>query len=113
MNDRFKFRYWYKPLKMMLPMREKDYIWEFANNDNYIIMQCTGLKDKNGKLIYERDIVKFKPEVCVKPKQIVWAECHYQLKDTLIILCNMEVKQFGLEVIGNIYENKELLKCQK
>ena len=32
------------------------------------------------------------------------------LKDTFIILCDMEIEQFGLEVIGNVYENKELLQ---
>ena len=65
---------------------------------------------KNGKLIYEGDIVKFKTELFGKPKQIIWDECHYILKDTFIILCEMEIKQFGLEVIGNVYENKELLE---
>ena len=78
--------------------------------ENNILMQCTGLKDKNGKLIYEDDIVKFKTELFGKPKQIIWDECHYILKDTFIILCDMEIKQFGLEVIGNIYENPELLE---
>lgn len=77
--------------------------------ENNILMQCTGFKDKNGKLIYEGDIVKFKIELFGKPKQIIWDECHYILKHTFIILCDMEIKQFGLEVIGNIYENPELL----
>lgn len=80
--------------------------------ENNILMQCTGLKDKNGKLIYEGDIVKFKTELFGKPKQIIWDECHYILKDTFIILCDMEIKQFGLEVIGNIYENPELLEVE-
>ena len=78
--------------------------------ENNILMQSTGLKDKNGTLIYEGDIVKFKTELFGKPKQIIWDECHYILKDTFIILCDMEFKQFGLEVVGNIYENPELLE---
>ena len=82
------------------------------DNDK-VLMQSTGLKDKNGKLIYEGDIVKFKTELFGKPKQIIWDECHYILKNTFIILCDMEIKQFGLEVIGNIYENKELLDSKE
>ena len=113
MNDRFKFR---------IPMfTDKGSFIEFQYLElgdeiectlcgyNGEPQLCTGLKDKNGKLIYEGDIVKFKTELFGKPKQIIWDECHYILKDTFIILCNMEIKQFGLEVIGNIYENKELL----
>ena len=82
-------------------------------DNNKALMQSTGLKDKNGKLIYEGDIVKFKTELLGKPKQIIWNECHYILKNTFIILCDMEIKQFGLEVIGNIYENKELLDSKE
>ena len=113
MNDRFKFR---------IPM--------FTDKDTFIGFQylelgeqeectlcgyngepqlCTGFKDKNETLIYEGDVVGFKPEVFGRPKQIIWDECHYILKDTLIILCNMEIEKFGLEVIGNVYENPELL----
>ena len=85
---------------------------EFVSITPDKILQSTGLKDKNGKLIYEGDIVKFKTELFGKPKQIIWDECHYILKNTFIILCDMEIKQFGLEVIGNIYENKELLESE-
>ena len=95
MNDRFKFRVW-TGTQMLSDAAA-----------------CNGeLKDKNGKLIYEGDIVKFKTELFGKPKQIIWDECHYILKDTFIILCDMEIKQFGLEVIGNIYENKELMESE-
>ena len=132
MNDRYKYRVWDKENKCMhyptrysnfavvngtvvkiesYPTAKSAYLgkriaWEF---NDAVIIQCTSLKDKNGKLIYEGDIVKFKNELLGKPKQIIWDECHYILKDTFIILCDMEIKQFGLEVIGNIYENKELL----
>ena len=120
MNDRFKFRTYIPDLKFFK-------YWGWVEEWHYVNMcacgdysmsellknytdQCTGLKDKNGKLIYEGDIVKFKTELFGKPKQIIWDECHYILKDTFIILCDMEIKQFGLEVIGNIYENKSLLE---
>lgn len=130
MNDRFKFRVFISDKKnsknsltgmfkvhSLHTGTNKAIITSFYGNcsiklENNILMQCTGLKDKNGKLIYEGDIVKFKTELFGKPKQIIWDECHYILKDTYIILCNNEIKQFGLEIIGNIYENSELLKEQ-
>lgn len=126
MQNRFKFRFWNNG-----EMHHNDFVVtatgfvgkiteeflgkcvfnqeDLTTDKECVLMQCTGLKDKNGKLIYEGDIVKFKTELFGKPKQIIWNECHYILKDTFIILCDMEIKQFGLEIIGNIYENKELL----
>ena len=126
MQDRFKFRVWDKTEEIMVyfdgifhykkPYTEHSSFPQYDSCPHYHnlsdLMQCTGLKDKNGKLIFEGDIVKFKTELFGKPKQIVWDECHYILKDTYIILCNMEIKQFGLEVIGNIYENPELLEAK-
>lgn len=128
MNDRFKFRAWNKLSEKFTYFDEPEL--QFAKREdmylsglicplldenqklyfgNYELQQCTGLKDKNGKLIYEEDIVKFGNELFGKPKQIEWNECHYKLKNTFIILCDMEIKQFGLEIIGNIYENPELI----
>ena len=124
MQDRFKFRVWDETEKNMVyfdgifynkkPYTEGSSFPQYDSSPHYHklsdLMQCTGLKDKNGKLIYEDDIVKFKTELFGKPKQIIWDECHYILKDTFIILCDTEIKQFGLEVIGNIYENPKLLE---
>lgn len=114
MNDRFKFRVW-TGTQMLSDAAacNGEYVRaDWSECPDFILLQCTGLKDKNGKLIYEGDIVKFKTELFGKPKQIIWDECHYILKDTFIILCDMEIKQFGLEVIGNIYENKELMESE-
>ena len=114
MQDRFKFRFWFKDTQEMIYSEKFNDVqtlgqWLFEDRKDVVKMQCTGLKDKKCKLIYEGDVVKFKTELFGKPKQIIWNECHYILKDTFIILCDMEIKQFGLEIIGNIYENKELL----
>ena len=74
------------------------------------LMQYTGIDDKNGKEIYEGDIVIAYNEECdfICKGQIVWDkwECGFSIKgeEPIFIGCYPE-----LEVIGNIYENQELL----
>ncbi len=82
-----------------------------------VLMQCTGLKDKNGKLIYEADIVKYKDEVydlCIG--RIKKDNAHYELQyytgEKYGWFSHILFKQYikNIEVIGNIYENPELLE---
>ena len=63
------------------------------------IMQYTGLKDKNGKEIYFDDILRTHI-----PGNFVIKEDNYELLNAL------EKKLYSVEVIGNIYENPELIK---
>jgi uncharacterized phage protein (TIGR01671 family) len=74
--------------------------------DAMLPLQYTGLKDKNGKEIYEGDIVKV-PQF-PRPLFVKWDYNGYHLFENI---CN-EASLGGVEdeVIGNIYENPELLK---
>ena len=85
--------------------------------ENNILMQCTGLKDKNGKLIYENDIVKFYFNNDEIIAILVWDnnESRFYLNTTDYFkdkyVTDYEItKQEKYEVIGNIYENPELLE---
>jgi len=79
--------------------------------EHYTLMQYTELKDKNGVEIYEGDIVSYIPS----KKFIVFYQpgsftAHRIKKDGSIQKGgNLLIQLTNLEVIGNIYENPELL----
>ena len=77
--------------------------------DHLVIMQSTGLFDKNGKEIFEGEIVKFFDSLYTVFYDI--KEGSYRLKphdDRWIVdyMCNFSSEE-SFEVVGNIYENKE------
>lgn len=114
MDDRFKFR---------IPMfTDKDHFSEFQYielGDNIECtlcghngkpQQCTGLKDKNGTLIYEGDIYTRKGHNGAKylVKYHHTGLCGELINDGVMTLIAQNKEYY--EIIGNIYENSELLK---
>ena len=74
---------------------------EVSPEDDFKVMQYTGLKDKNGKEIYEGDLV------------YLAGYGNYQAVFPFIELYEAEAEKDIGEIIGNIYENPELLSKDK
>lgn len=84
--------------------------------DTSTICQCTGLKDRNGKQVWENDIVNCLTEECCG--YIGWNESeagfyfNVLLKDGRFEEEHIYDYQDGIEVIGNIFDNPELLESE-
>jgi uncharacterized phage protein (TIGR01671 family) len=88
--------------------------------DENTICQCTGLKDKNGKLIWENDIIECKDGKRNFQTQIEWgAYCAgFIFQDTETSAVGLDaITANGLysesKVIGNIFDNKDLLESEE
>ena len=81
-----------------------------SEGGDYILMQYTGLKDKNGVEIYEGDVVRedSPPHHCGEIKYDGGAFYISGITDGYSELCHILVDDFW-EIIGNVHENPELL----
>lgn len=101
---------------------EDDGWYKYFLDNGIELMQYTGLKDKNGIEIYEGDIVKFDPSVQPlgdMPQDGEVGIIKYVLNSFVVVpqsdcSINYNIDEIGdWVVIGNIYENPELLKDKK
>ena len=107
---------------LSLPL--KDFRFFYSKNENYEIMQYTGLKDRNMKEIYSGDIIEFSYDMFVgnfdtfvAKGKVVFEEGAFYVevfenerttKDEAYLLYSINLDT--IEVIGNIYDNPELLE---
>ena len=131
MNDRFKFRVWNKNthsfttggaikdggLCFAYVVGEEELEIKLGEDqENYIIEQCTGLKDKNGNLIYENDRVGFyvygqDEEWHAQQGTVIWYNSCWGIETSSRFIQfenELTIKNpRDIEIIGNIHEQPE------
>jgi len=118
-----KFRAWSELDSMMYDCdMENDIQTYFSNSDGITLMQYTGLKDKNGEKIFEGDILNRNAVIFSGTRQeridakndiVCTHDVRWDSEELTYTINNDNLGTYNgwncLKVIGNIYENKELL----
>lgn len=133
-----KFMAWDKKYKMIMTVNEIDFekntVWLEADNGDHenrhtltrdfndvVLMQSTGLKDKNGVEIFDGDVVQAEQYLTTTIPVRINGIVKYSDRYTMFYLDNGSERHdlymqslggsiYNLEIIGNIYENPELLE---
>lgn len=117
MTDRFKFRVWDNNKKeyldkgcihrkgyLIIPTMKNDYSLEEAEGD-FVVEQSTGLRDVNGQIIFEGDILGMSEGNAL----VVWnKQWVLNFGDFSEPFWHFSIERYTIS--GNIHENKELLK---
>ena len=123
-----KFRAWAEEGKVMyydvytfkddtLLLKYDEFAFDEVPASDFILMQSTGLLDKNGSEIFEGDIVKYEAGCNTVTEEVAYdknfAGFGVRDADTDIIFTFLQLADVvdlsSFEVIGNIYQNPELL----
>ena len=134
-KDRFRFRAWDKKNKRMLYNIQEaydgwcvedekgnevegcsadcfSYFFPYDDNDKneeFVVEQCTGMRDKNGRLIYENDVVS-----CGHPDigYVKWKDGGFWFFGRNYVIPWNVFTAHKWEVLGNLHENPELLEVK-